>query len=206
MLIATGMECGRIIMLKWLVGILTALLLVAAVYIGSAVISLADIVSAVRTGDGSSVLQRTDIPRVRHALIDQILDAYLDRQRERRKLSPFQRMAVNAFGASIADGVVAKIITPANLSALLRTGAVQNVSDIQSISGIPALGNLDVDRTLALLSRFEFIKPVEFSIRLGNLEDDARVSIHFDNWSWKLSGVQLPNRLVREIASRLPSL
>ena len=67
------------------------------------------------------VMERTDIARVRHSLVDQLVGTYLSKLGQRRPVKPFERMAIATFGSSIADDLVNKLITPENVSVLLRT-------------------------------------------------------------------------------------
>ena len=85
--------------MKWFAALLLTCYLAAASYVGSAVFSIGQIVSAVRFGDGREVLGRTKLPRLRHMLIDQIFDAYLDEQGRKRNLSVFQFKAVRVLEA-----------------------------------------------------------------------------------------------------------
>ncbi|SPP93178.1 protein of unknown function [Bradyrhizobium vignae] len=85
--------------MKWLVGIVAVLLLCLVVYAGSAFVSALDLVSAVRSGDAVQIMARTDLLRVRHFLVDQVMSAYLDRLGQRRPVRPLERMAINAFGS-----------------------------------------------------------------------------------------------------------
>ncbi|WP_430642632.1 DUF2939 domain-containing protein [Bradyrhizobium japonicum] len=49
------------------------------VYIESAFVSVPGLVSAVRNGDAAQIMARTDLPRVRHSLVDQLMNAYPER-------------------------------------------------------------------------------------------------------------------------------
>lgn len=192
--------------MKWFAAILSVFFLAAAGHVGFAAISLGQIVSTVRSGDGAAVLARTNLPRLRHMLVDQIVDVYLDEQGRKRKVSALQRMALNAYGSMVANGIVAKIITPSNLTVLLHSGTIREGTNDASIVRMAPLGGLDVDHTFSLLRRFEFVKPVEFSIMLGKPEDGSAVNLHFENWRWVISGVRLPKNTVLEIVRKLPSL
>jgi hypothetical protein len=55
--------------MKWLVGTLVAVLACLGIYAGSAFISVTGLVSAVRNADVAQVMARTDMPRVRHSLV-----------------------------------------------------------------------------------------------------------------------------------------
>ncbi|WP_244608997.1 DUF2939 domain-containing protein [Bradyrhizobium sp. SUTN9-2] len=96
---------------------------------GSAFVSALALVSAVRSGDAVEVIARTDLPHVRHSIVDQVLSAYLDRLEQKWPVRPFERMAINAFGATIADDFAMKLITPENLSEMLKTGTVRNAAE-----------------------------------------------------------------------------
>lgn len=65
--------------MKWLIGILLAVLVCVGVYAGSAFVSLVGLVSAVREADVAQIVARTDMPRLRHSILDQVMSAYLDR-------------------------------------------------------------------------------------------------------------------------------
>nr|WP_247403248.1 MULTISPECIES: DUF2939 domain-containing protein [unclassified Bradyrhizobium] len=108
--------------MRWLIGILAAFLICLFIYAGSAFVSVLGLVSAVRSADAAQVIVRTNLPRVRHSIVDQIVSAYLDRIGQSRPVRPFERMAINAFGATIADDLAVKLMTPENLSVLLSSG------------------------------------------------------------------------------------
>lgn len=104
--------------MKWLVGIVKVLLLCLVAYAGSTFVSALDLASAIRSGDAPQVMARTDLPRLRHSLVDQVVSTYLDRFGQKRAVRPFERMAIHAFGATIADDLAIKLLTPENLTAV----------------------------------------------------------------------------------------
>ncbi|MCK1297436.1 MULTISPECIES: DUF2939 domain-containing protein, partial [unclassified Bradyrhizobium] len=65
--------------MRWLIGILAAFLICLFIYAGSAFVSVLGLVSAVRSGDAAQVMARTNLPRLRHSVVDQVVSAYLDR-------------------------------------------------------------------------------------------------------------------------------
>ncbi|WP_354208822.1 MULTISPECIES: DUF2939 domain-containing protein [unclassified Bradyrhizobium] len=82
--------------MRWLVGIVAAFLICLLTYAGSAFVSVLELVSALRSGDAAQVVARTNLPRIRHSVVDQVVSAYLDRIGQKRPVRPFERMAVNA--------------------------------------------------------------------------------------------------------------
>jgi hypothetical protein len=189
--------------MRWLIGIVVVVLVALVVYVGSAVWSAKALVEAVRAGNGGEVLERTDLPRVKHSLTDQILAAYLDRLGKNRPIKPLERMIANTYGASIADALVSKLLTEENLTRLLRTGAVGDASQNTQFGNLASLANLDPS-ALRLLGRISPVKLVEVAILLGDDRDSGAIHLHFEGDGWKLSGVELPAAALRAIAESLP--
>jgi hypothetical protein len=190
--------------MKWTAWIFGAILLALAAYPISALISLERLASAARASDGAEVIARTNVPRVRQAIIGQVIAAYLERVGQKRPVRPFERMAIETFGASIADELAIKLVTAENLSALLKSGAVRESTAGPQIGTMPALGQLDVSNALNVLRRVTLIKPVEFELQLGDTPSAGSISMHFEGWGWKLSGVNLPAGIVAKLVDRLP--
>jgi hypothetical protein len=189
--------------MRWLIGIVVIILVSLVVYVGSAVWSAKGLVEAVRSGNASEILARTDVPRVKRSLTDQLLAAYLDRLGAKRPIKPLERMLVNTYGASIADALVTKLLTEENLTRLLRTGAVGDASQNAQFGNLASLANLDTS-VLRLLGRISPVKLVELAILLGDDQDSGAVHLHFEGDGWKLSGVQLPAATLRALAESLP--
>lgn len=188
--------------MRWFLGIVVALFVLAGVYAGSAVVSLNALVEAARAGNGAEILARTDQPRLRHSLVDQIVTAYLVQTGQNRPIKPWERMVANTYGASIADALVSKMLTPENLTSILSKGTLAIIPG--SDANMPSLGELDTSKLSGILRRISPVKPVEFSIRLGDSESSGTVSLHFEGDAWKLSGMQLPAPALKALAQSLP--
>jgi hypothetical protein len=187
--------------MRWFVGILLALFVCVGIYVGSAVVSLGRLVEAARAGDAAEVLARTDTARLRRSLVDQIVSAYLKQLGRDRPVKPLERMAANTYGASVADAMIAKLLTKENLTAILNKGEI-------GAGGTPAanilrLTEVDTSKVFETLMRISPIKPVEFMIYLGETESAGGVSMHFEGDGWKLSGIQLPAVAVQVLAQEL---
>lgn len=184
--------------MKWLTAALAVLVLCLLVYAGTAFVSLAGLVAAARSGDADQMLARTDLPRVRHAFVDQLIDAYLRRLGRERPIKPFERLAINTFGASLADDLAGKLMTRENIAVLLQTGTVRSNVEIGTI---PPLADID----LSNMRRLVLVKPVEFSLRLGASADAGSISMHFAGNGWRLSAVNLPAAMLAKLVERLPT-
>lgn len=191
-------------MTRWIAVIVAALFLALAGYSATALISLERLATAARASDGAEVIARTNVPRVRQAIIGQIISAYLEKVGQKRPVRPFERMAIETFGASIADDLAIKLVTAENLSVLLRSGAVRESNAKPELGTIPALGDLDVSNIMNVLRRVKLIKPVEFELQLGDNPSAGSISMHFEAWGWKLSSINLPASIVARLVERLP--
>src|SRR3954453_23034831 len=195
--------CPGIRAMRWLIGMVVILVVSLAIYVGSAVWSTKGLVEAVRSGNGAKILARTDLPRVKRSLTDQILAAYLDRLGAKRPIKPLERMLANTYGASIADALVAKLLTEENLTRLLRTGALGHAAQNTQVGNLASLANLDPS-ALRLLARISPVKLVEIAILLGDDRDSGAIHLHFEGDGWRLSGIQLPAAALRALAESLP--
>ena len=139
--------------MRWFLGGIAALLLLLLVYVGSAAAALSKLAAAVRAGDGAAVIESTDLAALNRSLTDQIVRAYLERIGAKRHISPMERMLVNTFGASIADAMVAKMLTADNLTQILKTGNLSGTAGVPSFAGLPALADLHTGNWLSLLGR-----------------------------------------------------
>jgi Protein of unknown function (DUF2939) len=190
--------------MRWFFGTLLALMVGVGIYIGSAVVSLGNLVEAARAGDGAAVLARTDMPRLRRSLVDQIVSAYLKQIGRDRPVKPLERMAANTYGASIADAMIAKLLTEENLTRLLKTGTIASGEEgTANAPNMQRLSEIDTSRLLQLLGRLTPTKPVEFLVRLGETESAGAISMHFEGSGWKLSGLELPTTALQVLAQSL---
>ena len=115
---------GWITDMRWTMAISVALLLALGAYAGSADVSLDGLVQAAQSGDAAAVMSRTDLPRLKRSLVDQIVAAYLNWIEQKRAVTPLERLAANTYGASIADVMVGKLLTQERLTELLNSGKV----------------------------------------------------------------------------------
>src|SRR5258707_13924371 len=127
--------------MRWFFGTLVTLLVLIGVYAGSAVVSLNGLVEAARAGNGMEILARTDVPRLKHSLVDQIVAGYLIRTGQNRPIKPLKRMVGNTYGAAIADALVGKMLISENLTKMLQKGTLAIGSSTEA--NMLSLGEID---------------------------------------------------------------
>lgn len=190
--------------MRWFVGIVAAVVLLVLVYLGSAASSFANLAAAARAGDGAAVLERTDLKALNRSLTDQIVRAYLERIGATRRVGPMEKMLANTYGATVADAMVAKMLTADKVTQMLKNGNMEGGPGLPSFR-LPALGDLNTGNWLALLGRVNFIQPLLLGIRVSSDADNyAAINLHAEGLDWKLSGIELPKAIVRDLAASLP--
>jgi hypothetical protein len=189
------------VFMRWFLRATAATLFMFGVYLASAVVSLDRLVDAARIGNGAAILERTNLERLRHSLVDQVVSAYLIRTRQNRPVKPLERLLANTYGASIADALISKMLTADNLTNILQKGLLPAEGRGAQLS---ALGEIDTSKVFPLIGRFSLVKPVEISVQIGDDEAAAGISLHFEGNGWKLSGINLPQKALRELALGLP--
>jgi len=193
--------------MRWFVGITIVLVLFMLLYLGSAASSLASLAQAARDADGTAILQKTDMKALRHSLTDQVVRVYLERIGAIRRISPLEKTLVNTYGATVADAMVAKMLTPDKLSQLLKNGKIEGAPELPSFAGMPPLAELHTDNWFSLLGRINFINPVLLGIRISETSDPdsyAAINLHAEGLNWKLAGIELPRKVARDLAASLP--
>ena len=193
--------------MRWFIGIVVATVVLIMIYLGSAAWALAGLIAAAREGNGAAVMERVDVPSLTRSLTSQIVAAYLERLGATRRISPMEKMLVNTYGATVADAMVAKMLTAEKLTQILKTGNLDATPGIPNLTGLPALAELQKEDWLSLLGRVSFVQPVMLAIRVSTASDAdsyAAINLHYENLGWKLSGMVLPKTVVRELAASLP--
>lgn len=194
--------------MRWFLGIMIAAIVTAVVYYGSALYSLAHLATATRDGDGAAIVARTDLPRLSNSLSEQIVKAYLERVGATRRVGAMERMLVSGYGATVADALVSKLLTPENLTELLKAGRLAETKTSPALKGLPSLTDLQKINLLTQFGRIHYINPVKLSIRVSKSkdpEDATAIVLHRSSLTWKLAGIDLPRKVLRDIAASLPT-
>ena len=158
--------------------------------------------AAVQAGDVTAINEEVDYVRLRRSFTEQIIGAYLRVTGRATKLGALGSLATAA-GASIVDPWVSQIINPENLAQLLRGGTVS--SDLGPVSfrfgDLPSTLNITWSAWLSSeygLGRFSIWLPP------GAAETNQfRLRMQLLQWRWKVTGIDLPEKLRDQIAGEL---
>jgi Protein of unknown function (DUF2939) len=162
--------------------------------------SLQSVVRAARAGDVAKIEQRVDWPALRRSLAGQIVATYARLNGMRLDRAGLTVGAVTSF----MDPFIEKLMLPENISELMRNGwpkaaLPEAPSDIEGLDP-DMLGNA---WQLYLNSDYG-IGEVRTTVPFHQPRDKQyRVQLALSNWTWKLSGLDLPvaiqEHLVREL-------
>jgi len=160
------------------------------------------LVDAVQARDVAALTERVDFPALRASLTAQIVRTYLRiTGKAGRPGSLLEQFAVG-IGASMADPIVTKLITPEALLDLLQNGRPPTMENVPSIEGLSsdALRNLwrvYVNSELGI-GRFFVIVPVD-----KPEAESFRLQFCLRGWTWKLCGIEIPEQLQVRLAQEI---
>src|SRR5713101_2865443 len=160
-------------------------------YAAGPVLAVYRLVDAVQARDVAALTERVDFPALRASLTAQIVRTYLRiTGKAGRPGSLLEQFAVGV-GASMADPIVTKLITPGALLDLLQNGRAPTMENMPAIEGLSseALRNLwrvYVNSELGI-GRFFVIVPVD-----KPEAESFRLQFCLRGWTWKLCGIEIP--------------
>jgi hypothetical protein len=167
-------------------------------------VDLYRLASAVQARDVAAVNKQVDFPAVRASLTTQILTTYLRLTGKTVRPGSFLEQLAAGVGASIADPMVAKLISPEALLELLQNGNPTGVfsDSVPSIQGLSpgALGNVwraYVNSDFGI-GRFFILVPVD-----KPAAESFRLRFCLAGWTWKLCGAELPEQLRVRLAQEI---
>ena len=191
--------------------LILAFLLLALLWLGYwawPVIGLRALATDLQARDVTGLTKHVDFVRIRGHLAGQIIASYLRITGREKKLGALAAL-VPAVGASIVDPWVAQIINPEMLAELLRGGTVS--SELGPISfDIGEIPKFSLRTAWASwlgseygLGRFSIALPAD-----AQPAEQFRLGMQLLRWRWKLTEIDMPERLrtqvARELAKKYP--
>ena len=182
---------------------IAVLVLLTLGYAGWPFYDLYRFVGAVDRGDVAAIMRAVDFAAVRQSLAAQIVTAYL--RRSGTRLNPLAQNAAMAVAGSLADPLLARIMTPEALLDFLKNGwptATLPDSGPLGTAGISrnALGT--AWQTFANseygFGRFDVVAPVA-------APPDRQFQLRFrlSKWQWQLKAIRLPGPVQDQLADEL---
>jgi hypothetical protein len=189
--------------MRWIVRSAIALIVLAIAYAAWPFWAAYDFVTAMRNRDAVAIERRVNFPALRYSLAEQIVVDYLKLSGKDARLGQFGRGMAVAAVASIAEPIVAKLISAEALMELLegdsRAAAMSSTAVLQGLGS----GSFDTVRQLLLHSEWGFRRFVLVLPVTAPPPRRFKLRFRLTSWTWKLSAVELPealrNRLVQEL-------
>jgi hypothetical protein len=197
-------------MRRWIVGI-GIIALVAGLYLASPFVGLYRLGSALHSADAPALLDRIDVAGVRRSIVSQIVDEIGQDEDVRRQLEKLgvvgRDMALRA-AAGEFDRQLAATVTPEIIRLLLAegrlppefTGGAADAAGTRTGSiGLP-------DNPLRFLRSWDYVSPRKVRAVIGEAgrpEDWTGLVLFLKGATWRLTEVQLPPAVLREVRPAL---
>jgi hypothetical protein len=190
--------------MRWAIRSIILLIVLALAYAAWPFWAAYDFVTALRNRDAAAIERRVNFPAVRYSLTEQVVVAYLQLSGRDTRLGQFGRGMAIAAVASVAEPIVARLISAQALMELLETDSA--AAAVTSTAGVlQGLGSGSVDTAWQLLlhsdwgfRRFVLAVPV-------NAPPARRFRLRFrlTSWTWKLAAVEVPEEVRNRLAQEL---
>jgi len=163
-------------------------------------LALYDLVRAAQSADAAAIEQRVDFPALRRSLSSQIITAYA--RATGKKLDGGGLMA--GIASAFADPFVEKLLSPQALTDLIKNGWPREMlaERPEGFEGLD-LNTLGNALQLYLASDYgigEFRVPLPVNLPVPR---QFRIRLALSDWTWKMSGLDLPHALQDRLAREL---
>ena len=190
--------------MRWTIGIGTSLLILWLAYAVWPFFTVYRLADAVQARNVAAVSELVDFPALRRSLTAQIVRTYLRLTGKAGRPGSILEQFSLGVGASVADPIVAKLISPEALLDLLHNGRLSGVFPdiVPPIEGLSSetLGN--VWRVYANselgIARFFIAVPIDKPPVEG-----FRLGFCLTGWRWKLCSAELPEQLQLRLAQEI---
>lgn len=198
--------------MRWTIRLFIVFMFAWAIFMVSPFVALYDLAKAVKAQDLARVEERVNLRAVRLALSKQLVSEYLKTVGRGQELDSFNRNLATSAGATIADPIVAQLVTPEAMMRLLNGSLPQEVAGGAPTipTGLPTnLGSLGTVWRTYIASESRGFRSIIVPVPEGREKaQQFRLTLRLSGWSggftWRLTGVELPEPLLRELIRQLP--
>lgn len=186
--------------MKKTIAVVVLLLALWVGYLAWPFVSLLAVVRAAESGDVAAIQERVNFPALRRSLSGQIISTY----------ARFTGMKLDGAGltvglaASLADPFIEKMLSPAALADLLRSGWPKGVLS-DAAPGAGGVSPSAIGNAWRLFLNSDYgIGEVRVTVPVDQpKEKQFRIELGLHDWSWKLQGLGLPVELQERLAREL---
>jgi hypothetical protein len=194
--------------MRWTVRVVAAIAALWIAYAAWPFFAFYGLVGAVQKKDHAALTRHVNFPALRRSLTDQVAETYFRLSGRAAQSEMPSRTLVLSAVTSIADPIVARLISAEALLVLLDSGwptAVLPDRDPMAPGlSYPSLGNL----WQVFVHSDQGLRHFEIGLPTGQPPArQFRLQFRLTAWTWKLAGVELPEeiriRLARELMKQL---
>jgi len=163
-------------------------------------VALYDFLRAAQAGDAAKIESQVDFPALRRSLAGQVMQTYARLSGMRVDRGGLMVGVASAF----ADPFIEKLVSPAALAELLRTGWPKALLADRP-AGFQGLDWGAAGNVWQLYANSDYgLGEFRLSVPAGQPpEKQFRVQLAFADWGWKLAGLDLPQELQERLAREL---
>jgi Protein of unknown function (DUF2939) len=200
--------------MRWILRIAGILAVAWLLFLAAPFIALHNFAREVEARDIEAIRDRVNFRAVRISLLKQVMGVVVQ-EKGGRAIDPGDRQLAVEVGASLADPVVAQLLTPEAIVELLN-GVWPGSLRGDDVAGAAAASPPSIVRELRLRSAnaawrlFRASELRGFRSIIVSLPPDrdqerqVRLRLRLARGSWKLVNIELPPALLQELARRLP--
>jgi hypothetical protein len=187
--------------MRWTFRISFLLLLAWAIFMVSPFVALYDLSKAVQARDFARITERVNFNALRVSLARQILGEFLKTQ----DLSERDRQLAAQAGATTLNPVLEELVTAQAVIDLLEDGQLQQLQ--REGTGGPAItldpGSLQQAWRIFILSESQGFRAITIPLTPDEPRDQQfRVTLRLSGTTWRLTGIDLPASLQKELTKR----
>lgn len=177
-----------------------ALLIALSVsFVISPFIGMSRLRTAIDARNAAELSDRVDFRRVRNSLSDQIVETYLKVSGRSEQLGVLGSSLAAGLGRSLAEPLLAEIVNPEGMLRFLNSSGVSVLpTGLTSFS----LGTATAWQ-LFLATEYGFGNAYVTLPLNTNPTEQYRVRLQILQWNWKLTAIELPERVRIELAKEL---
>jgi hypothetical protein len=193
--------------MRWIFVSLAVLVAAWALFLASPFLSLYRLASAVDARDVAAIEERMDMPEVRSNFTRQLIEEYLRSIGKAGAVAGLDRQIAAQASATLADPLVAQLVTPEALIDLLDDGWPQRMV---SSAGAPApvkfgLGSVGRAWRLFVTSENRGFRKIYVILPDSRPVDERfRLLLRLTGTTWRVTSIDLPHTLLQNLVKKLP--
>jgi hypothetical protein len=193
--------------MRWIATTLAVLFVAWALFLASPFVSLYRLANAVEARDVAAIEQRMDMPEVRANFMRQLIEEYLKTIGKGGTVGLERQITAQA-GATLADPLVAQLVTPEALIDLLDDGWPQRVISSEGAPKTPVtfgLGSVARAWNLFVTSETRGFRKVYIVLPHNRpAEERFRLLLRLTESTWRVTSIDLPHSLLQNLVKKLP--